>query len=315
MTPDFYDIERSFLEFAESQGFAISGPLKLDGRVQRFSLESDRGGAKSGAYCVWLEGKSHDGKPHGWVQDHHEGGMKHHWQYFNRDNPPPRERPTAEERNAARARREEDGRAESERRREAVNAAWDVYQAARPIEEACDHPYLLEKHVTPRGGFPFGGQWCGLRAGDMTSRNGKPMNGLLLIPMADITTGKFCALHRVFGRPGADGRFGKGWCTPAGGVFPIGVDVSHGPVVACEGISTALSVYDLYIDDLNTPNVTVLSMMDAGNLVRQAPAIRKKYSDREIFIAADADEAGQKAARAAMACGFNGVITPPVSGV
>ncbi|MDR3165773.1 MAG: hypothetical protein LBU13_09365, partial [Synergistaceae bacterium] len=72
----------------------------------------------------------------------------------------------------------------------------------------------------------------------MTSQGGKQLDNLLFIPMMDITTGKFCALHRVFGRPGADGKFGKGWCSGAGGVFPIGVDVPGGVVFAGEGIAT-----------------------------------------------------------------------------
>jgi hypothetical protein len=208
-SPDFYDLERLFLAFAESQGLAISEPLKLDGSIHRFRLETDRHGERSGAYCIWPEGKSFDGKPHGWVQDHHEGGEKYFWQYYNRDNPPPRGKPTNEEYAAARVKREAEQRQESERRREALKMAWDVYQAARPIEEAPDHPYLLAKHVTPVGGFPFGGQWCGLRVGDMAGKNGNLMRGLLLIPMMDITSGEFCALHRVFRRPGADWKFGK----------------------------------------------------------------------------------------------------------
>ncbi|MDR3165772.1 MAG: hypothetical protein LBU13_09360 [Synergistaceae bacterium] len=160
MTPDLYDTEHSFLEFASSQGFAISEPLKPDGKIHRFRLESDRHGEKSGAYCVWPEGKNYDGKPHGWVQDHHEGGEKRFWQFYSRDNPPPREKPTDEERAAARTRREAEQRQEAELRSEVLKSAWNAYQAARSIEEAPDHPYLPAKHVTPRGGFPFGGQWC-----------------------------------------------------------------------------------------------------------------------------------------------------------
>ena len=197
-SPDIYDIERLFLEFAESQRLPISEPLKPDGKIHRFRLEGDRHGEKSGAYCVWPEGKSFDGKPHGWVQDHHEGGEKHYWQFYNRDNPPPRETPTAEERAAASVRREAEQRQESERRSEAIKDAWRAYSSAQPIEESRDHPYLIAKRVRPVGGFPFGGQWCGLRVGNMAGRNGKQLTNLLLIPMMDVQTGRFCALHRVF---------------------------------------------------------------------------------------------------------------------
>jgi putative DNA primase/helicase len=300
------------LAFVASQGFTISEPLELDGKIHRFKLESDRHGERSGAYCVWPEGKSFDGKPHGWVQDHHEGGEKHFWQLFNRDNPPPRKKPTDEERAAARARREAEQKQESERRREALKAAWDIYQAARPIEEAPDHPYLLAKHVRPVGGFPFGNQWCGLRVSDMMSQNGNLMRGLLLIPMMDMVTGRFHALHRVFGRPGPDGKFGKGWCSPAGGVFPIGVDVSRGPVVVAEGIATALALYDYFTDELNERGTTVIATMDAGNFCRQAPWIRARYANQELFAAVDDDDAGRKVAAECRAAGFNGIMSPPL---
>jgi putative DNA primase/helicase len=299
------------LAFAESQGLAISEPLKPDGQIHRFRLDDDRHGERSGAYCVWPEGRSFDGKPHGWVQDHHEGGEKHFWQFYSRDNPPPRGKFTDEDRAAARVRREAEERAEAERRREALKSAWETYQAARPIEEASDHGYLAAKHVTPCGGFPSGDGWCGLRVGDMMSRNGNLMRGLLLIPMMDIQTGRFRALHRVFGRPGVGGKFGKGWCTPAGGVFPIGVDVSGGPVVIAEGISTALALYDYFIDELNERKTTVLAAMDAGNFCRQASRIRARYANRELFAAIDDDDAGRKVADECRKEGFDGILSPP----
>jgi hypothetical protein len=82
-SPDFCDVERSFLAFAESQGLAVSEPVEADGKIHRFRLGSDKGSERSGAYCVWPEGRSFDGKPHGWVQDHHDGGDKHFWQFYN----------------------------------------------------------------------------------------------------------------------------------------------------------------------------------------------------------------------------------------
>jgi hypothetical protein len=173
-SPDLYDVERSFLAFAESQGLAVSEPLKLDGNIHRFKLEADRHGERSGAYCLWAQGKNFDNRPHGWLQNHREGGEKHFWQFYNRDNPPPREKPTNEEYTAAREKRETEQRQEVERRSEALKMARKVYSDAKPIEEACQHLYLSGKHVTPVGGFHFGGQWCGLRVGDMASKSGNP---------------------------------------------------------------------------------------------------------------------------------------------
>ena len=310
-SPDIYDIGQSFLEFAESQRLPISEPLKPDGKIHRFRLEGDRRGEKSGAYIVWPEGKGFDGKPHGWVQDHHEGGEKHYWQFYGKDNPPPRERATDGERAAAQARRETEQRQEAERRSEALKSAWNAYQAARSIEESNEHPYLLAKRVRPVGGFSFGGQWCGLCAGDMASQNGKPLTNLLFIPMMDVKTGRFCSLHRVFGRPGADGKYGKGWCTSAGGVFPIGVDIPRGVVFAGEGIGTVLSWYQYWNEESgNVEPCTAIAAMDAGNLVKNEVAIRARYRGRDVFVLQDDDEAGEKAATACMAAGFTGVINP-----
>jgi phage/plasmid primase-like uncharacterized protein len=147
----------------------------------------------------------------------------------------------------------------------------------------------------------------------MASSKGTMMNDLLLIPMMDVNTGKFCALHRVFGRPGADGRFGKGWATLSGGVFPIGTDLSSGPIFVCEGVSTGLALYDYLIDELNELSASVLMAMDAGNFARQAAAIRARHPGRELYGAVDDDEAGRKAAATCREAGFNGIIMPPLA--
>jgi phage/plasmid primase-like uncharacterized protein len=307
-----YDVERSFLAFCASQGIAIPGSIQMDGEIHRFSLESDRHGNKSGAYRVWPDGLSHDGKPHGFVQDHHEGGEKHHWQYYNRDNPAPRKELTARERAAAIARKEADARQEAERRREALKSAWDAYQAARPIEEACDHGYLLEKRVRPVGP---------LRVGSVPSKSGRLIGGVLMIPMYDVLSGKFVALHRVFPwRDKETGKFPKGWFPGTnGGVSLIAGDVSRGPVFVAEGIGTTISMYDLWIEEGEpeapgeyVPCCTVLACMDSGNLIRQSRMIRQKYHDRRLMLVRDDDAAGQKAALAALDAGFDGVIDSPV---
>ena len=145
----------------------------------------------------------------------------------------------------------------------------------------------------------------------MTSSKGTVMNGLLMIPMMDVQTGRFCALHRIFGRPGADGKFRKGWCTPAGGIFPVGIDIPRGVVFASEGISTAFAWYQYWNEESgNVEPCTAIAAMDAGNLVKNAAAIRTRYRGRDVFILQDDDEAGEKAATACMSAGFTGVVNP-----
>jgi phage/plasmid primase-like uncharacterized protein len=273
---DYRDIERQVISFMESSGITPPRELVLDGKTHRYPVEADRHGSKSGAYCIHT-----DGWPAGWVQDFHLGDAVY-WKFDLDQNARAEWKRQSETPQAIAAR--EVKKADAERQRQEENAskiktALATYKAAHEIEEAPDHAYLLAKHVTPRGGFPFGGQWCDLRVGDMTSQSGKLMGGLLLIPMMDLQTGRLCALHRVFGRPGADGKFSKGWCTPAGGVFPVGFDALGGPVVAAEGIATALALYDYLTDELNEPATTVIATMDAGNFVRQASAIRTRYAN------------------------------------
>lgn len=190
--------------------------------------------------------------------------------------------------------------------------AQRAYHAAKPIWESDDHPYTWEKKVTPIGGFSFGGVWHGLRVGEMLSEKGKTLKNLLLIPMLDLKTGEFCALHRIFGWRDSGGRYPKGWCAQAGGVYPIGVDVSTGPVFACEGIATALSTYDWWLEfgkpDGNSvmPSCTVIAAMDSSNLAKQAKVIREHFAARMLIIISDKDTAGEKVARICLDAGFDG---------
>jgi phage/plasmid primase-like uncharacterized protein len=130
--------------------------------------------------------------------------------------------------------------------------------------------------------------------------------------MMDILTGQFCALHRVFPWTDERGKYPKGWCSgTSGGVFPIGVDVSRGPVFACEGIATVLSWYQYWNEEAgNVAPCTAIAAMDAGNLAKNAAAIRARYRGRDVFMLQDDDEAGEHAAEACMASGFTGVVNP-----
>ena len=309
---DHHEIERSFLEFCESHGFSIPMPVQVDGKIHRFKLADAKRGSLDGAYCVWPNGLNHDNKPHGWVMNHKDGGAKYHWQYHSKDNPPKREL-SATEQLAARERREQGAEQVRQERIDKLRAAWSSYGEGRSVEECVDHPYLSAKHCQPRGGFFFGGQFCGLHVGDMVSSTGKILSNLLLIPMIDLATNKFCSLHRVFGQA-VDGKFNKGWYTLANGVFPVGLDAKRGPVFVGEGIGTMLSVYESWIEN-GTPETpgefvnacTALACMDSNNLVKQAWVIRERFKDRRVLVVADDDEAGTKTADMCIKAGFDGV--------
>ena len=310
---DNHEIEQQVVFFMESNG--ITPPrdrLILDGKMHRYPVEADKHGGKSGVYCIHA-----DNWPAGWVQDFHIGepirwkfdtskldsGTREGWRRYQSSDA---------YRQAEQDRRDREADEKKKLKEERINrirATWSVYRKGRSVEEATCHPYLSAKHCQPRGGFFFCDIWCGLRVGSMVSSSGKALNNLLLIPMLDLTTNKFCGVHRIFGWPGRDGKYSKGWCCSAGGVYSVAIDARYGPVVVAEGISTGLSLYDVFVDELNEPETTVIVCCDAGNLIKQAPVIRSKFPDRELLIAADDDEAGRKASDFCMSAGFNATFS------
>ena len=55
--------------------------LFIDRQIHRFHIESDSPGTKNGAYCIYPEGKSYNGWPNGFFQDHKRGSEVEKWQY------------------------------------------------------------------------------------------------------------------------------------------------------------------------------------------------------------------------------------------
>jgi putative DNA primase/helicase len=132
---DLYDVERSFLEAMNGAGITPPNEgIRADGQIHRYHIDGDSHGSANGSYQLWTEGLNHDGRPNGWFMDYKRGGEKEKWQFYSRDNPPPKEKPTEAERNAARARREADERAEAGRRREASERAREIWCSAKTVE-------------------------------------------------------------------------------------------------------------------------------------------------------------------------------------
>jgi putative DNA primase/helicase len=77
----------------------------------------------------------------------------------------------------------------------------------------------------------------------------------------------------------------------SGGYFPIGTLGNR--IWLTEGYATAATVHEVTGD-------SVVCAFNASNLVKVARHIRDQFIDLEIFVAADNDEAGIKAAKEAM---------------
>jgi putative DNA primase/helicase len=137
-------------------------------------------------------------------------------------------------------------------------AAW-LLRRSEPAEAS--HPYLVRKAVTPRG--------------ELRQRQGG-----LLLPLRD-ADGVLHSLQRI----GPDGtkRFLDGGRV-AGCWFAL-ADKPDGPVIVAEGYATAATV-------AQATGCAAVAAMSCGNLLAAAQALRGKWPERTIVIAADRDEAG-----------------------
>lgn len=142
---DIYDAELQFADFATSHGYPTpKGGFQLDGKIHRFDIDGKKA---VGAYQFWPDGKSHDGVPHAWLQDHRNAGDKDYWQYPHGDVnqsvvQAARARANSPE---ARAKYEADEKARQQKERRAIEKARKIYENANDPDPS--HGYLVRKGV------------------------------------------------------------------------------------------------------------------------------------------------------------------------
>lgn len=176
-------------------------------------------------------------------------GNKYHW--FSDG-----AKPTA---NEERLIHEAEKQAEQERQKEAIFSAKTAIDKAEPVTA---HAYLAEKRVQPHGVL------CD--------------RGTLLIPLRDID-GNLRSIQKIW--RGKDGGFIKGFwggCGVSGAFFSFGDIGSGDTLIIAEGFATAATIYEAI-------NIPVVAAMSAGNLSPVLAALRGKYPDLDIIIAADDD--------------------------
>lgn len=167
---------------------------------------------------------------------------------------------------------------------EAAVKARDYLAAAQPQTQR--HAYLVSK---------------GLEAGGLTV-----LNGALVIPMFAID-GSLQSLQFI----AEDGskRFLKGG-KMRGSFHPIGQQDNAGVLVVCEGYATGASIH-------MATNLPVAVAFNAGNLQPVAEAMRSKYPDAVLLLAADDDaytptgNTGMEAAKQA-ALMARGIVVKPI---
>jgi len=154
---------------------------------------------------------------------------------------------------------------EAEQKREldhqhAAMNAWEIWSSST---ECTSHIYLSDKKVIAHG----------LRTN----------NGNLLIPLIN-DIGQISSLQFI-------NSYGNKWFLKNGKIkgnhFNLGNILNASKVIISEGYSTAASLFDV----TNFPQVIAFN---ANNLVETARAIRTKYPDIEIIIAADNDFMGKQ---------------------
>lgn len=165
---------------------------------------------------------------------------------------------TPAERNAHQARmqaiahqREAD---KAQRQQEAATMAAQRWEAATPAPS--DHPYLVRKGIQPHGI--------------------KTEGEALLIPLRDTAT-KLHSLQAI----GPEGykRFQPGGRIK--GCY-LGIGKPNSLLIVCEGLATGASIHE-------ATGHAVACAMNAGNLLEVAQALRAKYPDLQIIVAADDD--------------------------
>lgn len=192
----------------------------------------------------------HEAKRHGWSRENSNG---------NGNAPSKAERAQREQR------RQHEQEAEDQRRQNAQREALDLWISSKPAPE--DHAYLLRKGVKPHG--------VRIYSGNRIIRD-MGCNGALLVPVRD-TAENLTSLEFINAQ--GEKRFLPGG-SKSGGYFSIGH--YSGVIVVAEGFATAASVHEA------TGHATAVAF-DNGNLKSVAVALREKFADARIIIAADDD--------------------------
>ena len=141
----------------------------------------------------------------------------------------------------------------SKRQKLAASSAYERWRAASPCTQ---HDYLTRKGIQPQGAKIEGDK--------------------LLIPMRD-TSGKVHSLQTI-APDGTKMFMHEGRIK--GCYFSIGMP--KGALIVCEGFATGASIYEC-------TGHAVAVAFNAGNLEAVAIALRSKYPDLKIIIAADDD--------------------------
>ena len=257
--------------------------LVFDGNIHRYKIAGDKHGAKSGAYCLYL-----DGWPAGWICNWRLG-VTVNWKFeatFASQEESRQFLSSEEYKEMMRKAEERKKRILAEREKRSQEAILE----ARKIwaETSIDNTdvlnqfsYLRAKHVEAYGGIKKQVNFNAIMYGEEYG----PKEGELIIPLRDIN-GEIQSLQFIY--PDGTKRFFTN-APVQGAFFSIGLDDAYlaahpnDPILIGEGYATMATVY-------RATHMPCVAAMNAGNLLPVAEAIKAKYPDRKIIITADNDD-------------------------
>lgn len=244
----------------------------IDKRVY-YQLDGDKNGVKKGAYRLT---ETESGAV-GWCLNYREN-VTHGW------SSKAKKEWTAEEKAKWKAdiaaKKAADERDSVELKRKAAELAQSVIKRSKPAD---NHPYLERKGIKA-----IGAMWCdSVPIGDYDVKNA------LVIP--SYKDGKVSSLQAI-AEDGTKLFLPDGDMNGAYGVIKSGNDLRR--IYICEGFATGASVHEA----MNCP---VIIAFNAGNLPAVTKAMRSKYPDSEIIIAADNDRWSFKYPRTKETKGLN----------
>ena len=288
--PSMNEIETQFMDFLRANSIVPAGSLRLviNGTIQRFGLEGDKSGEKSGAYCIFTD----NGWPIGWAEDWHVGTTVE-WVY-KIDGLPKEQKDYLNSQEFKDKVENSKKKWEEERAQKwlkAADTANSQFSAMPPAPE--DFPYLKNKNVPC-----YGLRW-------------RPDLKKIAIPLRNIK-GDIQSIQWIH----ADGskRFFEG-STYTGAFFSIALDLlkyeqyKNCPILVGEGYATMATVYEL-------TGYPCVAAMNCGNLINVAKALKEKYPKQTIIFMADNDHLTEgnpgitHALNANSALKLNGIISP-----
>lgn len=156
-------------------------------------------------------------------------------------------------------------KAEAEAEKLALNerVSSEAMSEFKTMRQATEHPYITHKGI------------------QIPPKSRVDIDGNLVLPAIDKDS-RIWTLQRI--SPDGEKRFLYGG-RKEGTFFPFGLRKSITPknIFICEGVATGASIYEA----TDTPTICA---WDAGNLIPVAKAMREKYPDTIIIIAADNDQ-------------------------